>query len=159
MNLKEQQMPTFRLTDQRWAKYLNFQTIDYREGESEVALTARCAADEPFPGVTLLNNFKTEFVSYFIDMSTAEVVRNDDGEQEWKLDVYANVKAVYSMDIEAESELEARRTFDLELTFLVDAFDGENPGLWIYERDPELEEGQDIDCTLIDDALAASPAA
>jgi hypothetical protein len=152
-------MPTFRLKDQRWAKYLNFQTIDFREGESETDLTVRCMEADPFPGATLLNDFRTEFVSHYINMETAKVVRNDDGESEWQLDVYANVKAVLTKDVEAESEKEARDLFDLELTFLMPAFDGENPGMWLYEWDPELEDGQDISCEMVDIVPSVSPAA
>ncbi len=152
-------MSTFRLSDQRWAKYLNFQTIDYREGESESDLTARCMEADPFPGVTLLNDFRTEFVSHYIDMGTAKVVRNDDGEREWKLDVYANVKAVLTKEIEAETEVEARNVFDLEFTFLLPAFDGENPGMWLYEWDPDLEDGQSISCEMVSHGLATSPSA
>jgi hypothetical protein len=150
-------MPTFRLSDQRWSKYLNFQTIDYREGESESALTARCMEADPFPGVTLLNDFRTEFVAHYIDMATAKVVRNDDGEKEWILDVYANVKAVLTKDVEADTEAEARDLFDLHLTFLMPAFDGDNPGMWLYEWDAELEEGQAITCEVLHRNLAASP--
>lgn len=152
-------MPTFRLKDQRWAKYLKFQTIDRREGESEMDLTARCMAADPFPGVTLLNEFRTEFVSHYIDMETAKVVRNDDGDHEWQLDVYANVKAVLTKDVEADTEAEARNKFDLELTFLLEAFDGENPGMWLYEWDQELEEGRDISCENVIRECAPSPSA
>ncbi len=152
-------MPTFRLSDERWAKYLSFQTIDYREGESEMALTARCMEADPFPGVRLLNDFRTEFVSHYIDMETAKVVRNDDGDQEWHLNVCANVKAVLTKEIEADTEVEARHLFNLEMTFLLPAFDGENPGTWLHEWDQELEEGEAISCEMISRDLSPSPSA
>lgn len=143
-------MTVYRVTDNRWAKYLTFLMIDHREGEAEADLTARCMETDTFPGVTLLNGFTTEMVAHYIDMNTAKTVRNDDGELEWKLDFYANVKAVLSMDIEADGEAEARDRFDRELSFLLPAFSDENPGMWMHEWDPELEEGQCITCTALE---------
>jgi hypothetical protein len=59
--------------------------------------------------------------------------------------------------VEADTEAEARDLFDLHLTFLMPAFDGDNPGMWLYEWDAELEEGQAITCELLHRNLAASP--
>jgi hypothetical protein len=143
-------MTVFRVTDCRWTKYLTFLMVDHREGESEADLTARCMETDPFPGAPLLNGFTTDLVAHYVDLSTAKVVRNDDGEHEWKLDFYANVKAILAKDIEAEDEVEARDKFDLELTIFLPAFGDENPGMWMHEWDPELEEGQCITCTALD---------